>query len=109
MSFTSRVSYKTAPGLTNDNLTGHMINVCEERGDSLALIDLANVYIPKAEAYKNNKQEQQKRQKHKKEQHKHEHDKQEQHKTGQHKQEQHKQEQPKPEQPKEEQHLLWNH
>ena len=47
----------TAPGLTNDNLTGHMIDVCEERGDAMALIDLANVYIPSAEAYKNNKQE----------------------------------------------------
>lgn len=34
------------PGLTKDALTAHMINVCEERGDSLALIDLANVYVP---------------------------------------------------------------
>jgi len=34
------------PGLTKDALTAHMINVCEERADSLALIDLANVYVP---------------------------------------------------------------
>ena len=44
-----------APGLTNDSLTVHMINVCEERGDALALIDLANVYIPAHEAYKSNR------------------------------------------------------
>lgn len=44
-----------APGLTNDNLTAHMINVCEERADSMALIDLANVYIPAHEQYYANK------------------------------------------------------
>jgi len=44
-----------APGLTNDSLTTHMMNVCEERGDALALIDLANVYIPAHEAYKSNR------------------------------------------------------
>ena len=41
----------TMPGLTNDSLTGHMINVCAERADALAIIDLANVYIPSHEAY----------------------------------------------------------
>jgi len=41
----------TAPGLTNDSLTTHMINVCEERGDALSVIDLANVYIPPHEQY----------------------------------------------------------
>jgi hypothetical protein len=41
----------TAPGLTNDSLTVHMINVCEERGDALSVIDLANVYIPSHEQY----------------------------------------------------------
>jgi len=35
-----------APGLTHDSLTTHMINVCEERSDAMAIIDLANVYIP---------------------------------------------------------------
>jgi phage tail sheath protein FI len=34
------------PGLTKDALTSHIINVCQERADSLALIDLANVYVP---------------------------------------------------------------
>ena len=41
----------TAPGLTNDSLTTRMINVCEERGDAMSLIDLANVYIPAHEQY----------------------------------------------------------
>jgi hypothetical protein len=44
-----------APGLTHDALTGHMIDVCEERADSLAMIDLASVYIPSHEAYKSSK------------------------------------------------------
>jgi len=45
----------TMPGLTNDSLTTHMVNVCEERADAMALIDLANVYIPQAESYQANK------------------------------------------------------
>ena len=36
----------TTPGLTNDALTGHMIDVCAERSDALAVIDLARVYVP---------------------------------------------------------------
>ena len=40
-----------APGLTQEGLTGHMIDVCEERGDAMALIDLPDVYIPPHEAY----------------------------------------------------------
>ena len=47
----------TAPGLTLDGLTQHMINVCEERADSMALIDLANVYLPSQEIYKSDKKE----------------------------------------------------
>jgi hypothetical protein len=39
------------PGLTVDALTEHMIDVCEERADAMALIDLSNVYIPSHEAY----------------------------------------------------------
>tara|TARA_R100000808_G_scaffold25069_2_gene61239 strand:- start:1912 stop:4917 length:3006 start_codon:yes stop_codon:yes gene_type:complete len=39
------------PGLTNKSLTTHMINVCEERADSLAIIDLPDVYIPPHEKY----------------------------------------------------------
>ena len=34
------------PGLTNASLTTHMINVCEERADALAVIDLPDVYLP---------------------------------------------------------------
>ena len=34
------------PGLHVDSLTTHMINTCEDRADSMALIDLANVYTP---------------------------------------------------------------
>ena len=45
----------TAPGLTQNNLTEHMISVCEDRGDALALIDLPSVYIPSHEAYYNTK------------------------------------------------------
>tara|TARA_Y100001938_G_scaffold43583_1_gene60333 strand:+ start:4197 stop:7112 length:2916 start_codon:yes stop_codon:yes gene_type:complete len=41
----------TVPGLTNDTLTGHMIDVCEERADALAVVDLSNVYIPPHERY----------------------------------------------------------
>ena len=40
-----------APGLTLNSLTADMVNLCEERGDSMALIDLENVYIPPHEAY----------------------------------------------------------
>ena len=41
----------SVPGLTVDSLTGHAINVCEERADALALVDLANVYLPNHEQY----------------------------------------------------------
>tara|TARA_Y100000034_G_scaffold17486_1_gene19132 strand:- start:11320 stop:14247 length:2928 start_codon:yes stop_codon:yes gene_type:complete len=44
-----------APGLTHDGLTGHMIDVCEERADALALIDLSSVYIPSHEKYYSDK------------------------------------------------------
>ena len=40
-----------APGLTNTSLTQHMISVCEDRADAMALIDLPSVYLPTAEAY----------------------------------------------------------
>ena len=35
-----------APGIVNETLTGHAINICEERGDALAVIDLRGVYQP---------------------------------------------------------------
>ena len=44
-----------APGLTETDLTTHMINVCEDRADALAIVDLPNVYIPSHEAYKSAK------------------------------------------------------
>tara|TARA_R100001510_G_C7651062_1_gene208665 strand:+ start:73 stop:921 length:849 start_codon:yes stop_codon:yes gene_type:complete len=34
------------PGITNKTLTTKLINACEQRGDSMAIIDLPNVYIP---------------------------------------------------------------
>jgi len=45
----------TVPGLTKDALTTHAVRVCEERADAMALIDLANVYIPAHETYKSSK------------------------------------------------------
>ena len=45
------VNMMLAPGLTFDALTGHMVNVCEERADAMALIDLSSVYTPAHEAY----------------------------------------------------------
>ena len=45
----------TAPGLTLESLTTHAVNVCEERADALAIIDLPNVYIPSSEQYYSDK------------------------------------------------------
>tara|TARA_Y100001973_G_scaffold11575_1_gene15803 strand:- start:12690 stop:15821 length:3132 start_codon:yes stop_codon:yes gene_type:complete len=39
----------TVPGVTNENLTQHLINVCEDRADALAIIDPKGGYDPKAE------------------------------------------------------------
>ena len=39
------------PGLTNESLTQYMIDLCTERRDALAIIDLPSVYTPFAEAY----------------------------------------------------------
>jgi len=44
-----------APGLTNNQLTEKAMNICSARGDAMALIDLANVYLPNHEEYKLNK------------------------------------------------------
>ena len=38
------------PGLTNTVLTEHLINICEERADALAIIDLESDYIPAADS-----------------------------------------------------------
>lgn len=40
----------TVPGVTNSNITEHMINVCESRGDALAIIDIENDYTPRYES-----------------------------------------------------------
>ena len=34
------------PGITNDTITRNLVETCETRGDSLAIIDLPNVYLP---------------------------------------------------------------
>ena len=39
-----------APGITHTGLTNHMINTAEDRGDCLAIIDIANAYTPKTES-----------------------------------------------------------
>jgi hypothetical protein len=38
-----------APGIVNPNLTSHLINICEERGDALAIIDPEGGYTPNTE------------------------------------------------------------
>jgi len=45
------INLMAAPGLTQTSLTQHMINVCEERADCMALVDLPDVYIPAHESY----------------------------------------------------------
>ena len=38
------------PGIVNETLTTKAINICEDRGDALAIIDLRGVYTPAAES-----------------------------------------------------------
>jgi phage tail sheath protein FI len=45
------INIMTMPGLTTEGLTTHMVNVCEERADALAVIDLPNIYTPTHEKY----------------------------------------------------------
>ena len=45
----------TAPGLTQNGLTQNLINICEDRGDALAIIDLPSIYIPSHEQYYSDK------------------------------------------------------
>ena len=42
----------TIPGITNENVTRVLVETCEERGDSLAIIDLPGVYLPYPEGKK---------------------------------------------------------
>jgi hypothetical protein len=39
----------TIPGVTNESLTQHLINTCEDRGDALAIIDPRGGYKPASE------------------------------------------------------------
>ena len=42
------VEYNLAsvPGVTNEGLTDYLVSVCEDRGDSLAILDMPKVYLP---------------------------------------------------------------
>jgi len=40
----------TIPGLTHEGLTTNLLNVCEDRADALAIIDLPGGFAPRAEA-----------------------------------------------------------
>lgn len=35
------------PGVTNTTLNDHMVRVCEDRGDTMAIIDLPSAYVPR--------------------------------------------------------------
>ena len=45
----------SVPGLTNENLTKYLIDVCEERADALAIIDLTGGFTPRADDMSTNK------------------------------------------------------
>tara|TARA_Y100000593_G_scaffold13557_2_gene25308 strand:- start:18950 stop:21979 length:3030 start_codon:yes stop_codon:yes gene_type:complete len=38
------------PGVTDSSLTDHMVNICEDRADALAIIDIANDFTPRYES-----------------------------------------------------------
>jgi len=40
----------TIPGIVNSNLTEHLINICEDRGDAMAIIDLDGGFTPRHES-----------------------------------------------------------
>lgn len=46
----------TMPGLTNTALTEHIIKTCEDRADSLAIIDIENGYVPPDESSQSEEQ-----------------------------------------------------
>lgn len=39
----------TSPGLTHEGLTTHILNVCEDRADCLAIVDLKGGFVPSTE------------------------------------------------------------
>jgi hypothetical protein len=43
------MSVASMPGLTNEGLTAHLVNICEDRADALAVIDLKGGYLPPSE------------------------------------------------------------
>jgi len=43
------INAATAPGITNESLTNQLMEVCEARGDALAIIDVKGGFKPKAE------------------------------------------------------------
>jgi hypothetical protein len=43
------INLASVPGLWHEGLSAHLVNVCEDRGDSLAVIDLKGGYEPKWE------------------------------------------------------------
>jgi phage tail sheath protein FI len=47
---TVEMSLAAVPGLTNEGLTTHLINTCEDRADALAIIDLPGAFTPREEA-----------------------------------------------------------
>ena len=44
------MSLASIPGLTNEGLTTHLVNTCEDRADALAIIDLPDAFIPREES-----------------------------------------------------------
>ena len=39
----------TVPGVWNSTLTEHLLDVCEERADTLGVIDIQHSYLPSTE------------------------------------------------------------
>jgi hypothetical protein len=46
---TVQMNLATIPGLTNEGLTTHLVNTCEDRADALAIIDLPEAFQPREE------------------------------------------------------------
>ena len=44
-----RMNLASIPGCTDDGLTSHLLQTCEDRADSLAVIDIAGGFTPRAE------------------------------------------------------------
>ena len=44
-----QMNLASIPGLTDDGLTTHLVQTCEDRADALAVVDLAGGFTPRAE------------------------------------------------------------